>query len=255
METSLHYNKTLHLHFDAKKHHYTADLEGKYQDKTFDGVTSVLGIIAKPALVYWAANKAAEYIDANLPVNTAIDEVQKVKLIEGAKTAHRSFLKDAADYGTLLHNWIEKYIKGQNPEIPTNETLKKAVEQFLEWKEKHKVKFLESEKKVASLKYEFCGTCDLIAEIDDKVVLGDIKTSSGVWNEYWLQTAAYKGAYLEEFPDKKIDHTLILRCGKDGVFEVKELNDFEKNYNAFVAALILYRREKEMKFLNYINNN
>jgi hypothetical protein len=106
-----------------------------------------------------------------------------------------------------------------------------------------------------SLKHGYCGTCDFTAKQGDKLILGDIKTSSGIWNEYWYQCAAYKLALEEEYTQFKIDHTAIIRCGKDGTFEIKELNDYEKNVEAFLGALTLYRREKEMKFLNYINNN
>lgn len=253
-ETTKHYNDTVELVFDTKKHHYT------WEGETVDGVTSILGVINKPALVYWSANQAAEYVEANLPLNTPLDEVQKKGLVEGAKKAHRNFLKDAADYGTLLHDWIECYIKstigqGSKPNMPTNPKLKESAEKFLNWIKEFDVKFIASEQKVMSKKYKFAGTFDFLATVKGKIVLGDIKTSSGIYDEMWLQTAAYKGAYLEEFADKHIDHTLIFRCGKDGSFEVKELNDYEKNYNAFVSALILYRRLKEMKFLNYINQN
>ncbi len=247
-EISNHYGGSVQLQFDSTKHHYTID------GKTVDGVTSVLGIIAKPALVYWAAGKAAEFVDANLPVNQPLDEVEKKRLVEGAKTAHRSSLKDAADIGTLFHEYVEKYIKGEKPTKPKNKMLKVATENFHKWVDSNHVEFKSSERKILSLKHRYCGTCDFTAKVNGKNVVGDLKTSSGVWNEYWLQLAAYKGALLEEYPQFTIDHTLILRCGKDGSFEVKELNDFETNFKAFLSALELYRWEKQTKFFNYINN-
>ena len=64
----------------------------------------------------------------------------------------------------------------------------------------------------------------------------------------YLQVAAYRQAIQEEFPELKINHTVIVRCGKDGSFEVKEMNDFNRNMKAFLGALALYRRLKEMKY-------
>jgi len=246
-ETSTHYGGKVELCFNAKKHHYTID------GKTIDGVTSVLKVIDKPALMFWAVNQAVDYIDNNLKVGQKLDEVEKMRLLEGAKKAHRTFSTDAAGIGTLFHKWIEDYINNNNPKIPKNRMLQKSVDNFLTWVEENDVTFHSAERKILSLKHQFCGTADFTCTIKGKRVLGDIKTSSGIWDEYWLQLAAYKGAMQEEFPDYPIAHTLILRCGKDGSFEARALNDFKKNYDAFLAALTLHRRLKEMKKLEYLN--
>lgn len=247
IETTEHYGGTLKLEYNDSKHHYIVDGE------TYTGCTSALGVIAKPALTFWAAKMASEYVDKNLPLNTPIDEIAKKRLTEGAKAAHRNFLKDAADIGTLFHSWAEAYIKGSQPVMPTNPMFKKAVENFLKWVGDNNVKFIASEQKVVSKKYKFCGTFDFLATVDGKIVLGDLKTSSGIYNEQYLQVSAYKGAYLEEFPDKVVDHTLIVRCGKKGDFEVKEMNNFEKNYKAFLAALTLHKHMKDTKNFKCIN--
>ena len=138
------------------------------------------------------------------------------------------------------------------PTIPSNPMLKKSVENFLTWVKNNNVEFTCSEQRVLSVKHKFCGTYDFEAIINGKNVLGDIKTSSGIWPEQWLQVAGYKGARLEEFPDKKIDHTIIVRCGKDGKFEVKALNNFEANYQGFLSALNLYKHMLTLKKPDYI---
>ena len=101
------YDKTIKLQFDAKKHHYTVD------GQTVDGVTSILGIINKPALVYWSANKAAEFVEKNLTPGKALDELEIKKLSSGCKTAHRTFKDDAADIGTMFHVFCEQFIKAE----------------------------------------------------------------------------------------------------------------------------------------------
>lgn len=244
IEKTLHYNGTIELCFNSDRHHYTIG------EETIDGTTSVLGVIAKPALIYWSANKASEYIDKFLEVGKVIDELEKKKLVDGCKTAHRTLKSEAADIGSMFHDWVHQFISGKKQKLPTNEMLRNAVNQFLDWVKTNKVKFEHSELRVYSQKYKVAGTLDFVAIIDSKRIVGDIKTSSGCWDEYHLQTAFYKCAFQEEFPDKQIAHTVIVRCGKDGSFEIKEMNEYEKNLEAFVGALALYRRLKEMKFNN-----
>lgn len=246
MESTKLYKDTIELMFDVKKHHYTVN------GQTVDGVTSILGIIAKPALIYWSANKASEYIDKFLEVGKSLDEIEKKQLVEGCKSAHKTLKDDAANAGTLMHEWIHNYIENPEIELPTNEMLRKSAENFLEWVKVNDVKFKWSERKVYSKQYNFAGTLDFSATIKGKNVIGDIKTSSGIWDEYWLQLAAYRQAVQEEFPEIKIDHCAIIRLGKDGQFEVKELNNFQENIKAFVGALELYRWQKQMKYQQYI---
>lgn len=242
MKTHSLYNGIIKLQFNDLKHHYTVD------DKTVDGVTSILQVIGKPALVYWSANKASEFINLNLPVGKAIDEIEKQKLVNGCKTAHRTLKEDAGNLGTMFHELVEKFAKGEKYEEPVNEILKKSFDQFKEWVAKNNVEFKSSERVVYSKQYNYAGTLDMTAIVNGKNVLIDLKTSSGIWNEMHLQTAAYRYALQEEFPDIKIDHTVIIRCGKDGVFEVMEMNDFKENFEAFLGALTLYRRLKKMDF-------
>jgi len=249
MDKTLHYNDTVELVFDDAKHHYTIG------ERTVDGVTSVLEIIAKPALIAWAANKTSEYIDQNLPVGQPIDEIMKMRLVKDCKSAYRKKAQDAADIGTMFHDWVHSYIIGKNPKIPTNEMLKKAVEQFLNWVKERDVKFIDSERRVLSLMHGYCGTCDFIAKIGKKLVLGDIKTSTGIWEEYYLQVSAYAHAFMEEFPLIKIEDLFIIRCSKTGEFEIGEAMDVHNSFQAFLSALSLHRYMKRKKYEKKINQS
>ena len=235
------YKGAVSLLFDDVKHLYTVD------GVPVNGVTTVLGVINKPALVYWSANKAAEYVDLYLPVGSVVDEISKKELVAGCKTAHRKLLSSAGDFGTILHGLIEKLIKGEPYVEPVHPKLKEAIGQFLKWVKDNDVKFNGSERKIYSKKYNYAGTLDFLATINGKKVLGDLKTSSGVYDEMSLQLAAYQNAMQEEF-GVGIDRSVIIRCGKDGSFEVAEITEFEKNFEAFICALGLHRRLKEMSF-------
>jgi hypothetical protein len=134
--------------FDDKKHVHT--LGGR----PLCGVTTVLSVISKPALIQWAANMAVEYLSEHIgeameyPLNPhAIDEVFKA-----AKVAHKTKKEKAGDWGTQLHDAIEQWIKhGTEPTLESFQ--KEAFDKFKTWATDNKVEFLESEKHVWSRKY------------------------------------------------------------------------------------------------------
>src|SRR3990167_4505258 len=82
----------------AEDHSYYADAEGK---KPYTGITTILGVLAKPALIPWAAKMVVEYIKSNAHPMAAIPSEEKdgwfvgPALLEEAKNAHRK-KKEAA---------------------------------------------------------------------------------------------------------------------------------------------------------------
>jgi hypothetical protein len=264
IETTKHYGGAIELNFEHVKHSYkvhgVAPDGTVYKNEKFLGVTTPLGVINKPGLKYWSINQVVGYIDDNLSIGKVVDEIQKIELLNGAKKAPWASLDKAAGIGTVFHQWIEDYINGKKPAKPTHAILKKGVQNFLKWVDEMEVEFIDAETKVLSLKYKYAGTFDFRATMKSDVkgkrclTLGDIKTSSGIWDENWLQTSAYKRARLEEFPEEIIDNTTIVRCGKDGSFEAKTANNFKENYNAFLAALYLYNHMTAMKKFEYVNH-
>src|SRR5574343_64799 len=235
------YNGEVLLEFDEDKHVYTLDGE------QVDGVTGILSIIAKPALLYWAVNQSINYLERNIRPGVSYDEIQLKKLLYEAKGAHRMKSTEASDIGKIVHKWIEEWIAGKDPKMPINEEARRAITQFQSWVLDKNVKFLQSEKVIYSRKFNYAGTTDFIAQMNGKTILGDFKTSNGIWDEYWFQVAAYQHAFLEEFPDEEIHGNMIVRLGKDGTLEIKENYDYDKNIVAFLGAVALYRRVNELK--------
>lgn len=233
------YDKKVELIFDTFKHRYTLD------NKVVPSVTTVLSVINKPALVNWAANSAIEYVSTQIEAGKAYDEIELETIFEAGRKNHYQKKTDAGTIGSFLHKWVEDYIKQQNPSMPVNEALKEAVGKFLNWASEHKVKFLSSEQVVYSQKYGYTGTLDFICKIDGKLYLGDLKTSSGIYPEYLIQTAAYRQARTEEYPNEKYAGQMILRIGKEGGFEfavVKDYGVYKEMLVAFIAALKLYEQ-------------
>jgi len=235
---TLLYNGKIELIFQPYGHKYM--IEG---GKKVTSVTQALSIINKPALVNWASRMAVEYISNQIDPGKKYDEVQLIAIFEDAKSAHYKKKVDAGNTGTFVHHWVEDYINGKNPAIPVNDGLKKAVERFLDWQKKHNVKFLVAEQQVYSRKYNYTGTLDFICEIDGKMYIGDLKTSSGIYPEMLIQTAAYRFARTEEYPKEKYAGQVIVRVGKaDGSLEIAVVKDdkwYAKMFMAFIAALKL----------------
>ena len=233
------YNNTVTLKFDEGKHVYEVN------GQRVLGVTGVCGVINKPALMYWSVNMAVEYLARNLKAGKSYDEIEIKQLLEKAKYAHRNVKKEAGDIGTLVHEAVDKYAKTGIITPLVNTKAKTSLEQFIKWSTDNKVRFIENEIKVYSKKLGYAGTMDFYCQMGEKFFVGDTKTSSGIYDEMWFQTAAYQQAYQEETGDK-VDGHLIVRVGRDGSIEVKENYEYEKNITAFNGALVLYRRIEEL---------
>jgi len=237
------YSGEVELLFNEGKHAYYVD------SQKIPSVTTILSVLNKPALIGWAANQATDFLMEEIKAGVAYDEVQLKTAFDMARKAHARKRDKAGDIGTFVHQWINEYITGKEPATPINEEIKKAIEQFLKWEKEHDVKFLLSEEAIFSKDHQFAGTLDFIAKIDGKLVLGDVKTSAAIWDEYWFQTAAYQLAREEEYPNEKYDYRGIIRIGKEGGFEWKTSQEgtFERDRDAFLACNILYKITNQIK--------
>lgn len=227
------YNGTVELVFNSFKHEYSVD------GKKIYGVTSVLQTIAKPALLFWAANMASDSFRSQVQPGRAYDEIEIETIWKAAKRAHTQKKEEAGSIGVLVHNWVDTYSKGENPPMPINEKAQGAIQRFLAWVIENDVKFLSNEQPCYSKKYGYAGTIDGICLIDKKLYIFDLKTSSGIWDEYLLQVAAYKQARQEEYPEEKYDgDCIILRVGKDeGEVEFMPFKAKKYHLDAFLYAL------------------
>ena len=129
-------------------------------------------------------------------------------------------LKEAGAIGTLAHYLCECDIKGEEPELDdySAEQIEKAENAFLgylEWKKMTKPKYEAIELKMVSEKYKVGGTADFVARINNSLVLGDIKTSKGIYPEMTAQLAAYRKMYIEIQPKAKIESAMILKLDKN----------------------------------------
>jgi len=232
METSTHYNGTVTLGFDPKKHVYTID------GKKVSGVTTVLGIIAKPALIWWAARKAGEYVELTLKPGVSLDEIQIKQLAKDATWAHKNNKDAAADMGTWVHDWIDKYVNGLNPSLPISPQLIGAVNSFKQWYDESDIEPIMTEQKLCSPTYQLAGTADFIGMYNGKLTIMDWKTGSGIYAEMLLQLGAYVIMYEEEY-GKKVEQIGIVNCSVRSTFATHFSTDVQKAKDLYLQVLKL----------------
>jgi len=217
--------------FDEKEHAYFFD------GAPVPGVTTILSCINKPALMPWAVKMTRDYwLEALKAGRTDHDKIHKESW-----NAHRNVSKAAADIGSNVHAYAEAALKGLPlPELKTEEA-KRGADAFHKWQSAHTIKLLASERRIFSLEHYYAGTCDLIAEIDGEYCVGDFKTSSGIYPEMRMQTAAYQHAIQEEKGFKVQSRWIIRFDKKTGEFEAKRFTDFDLDFKGFKSALDLHR--------------
>lgn len=192
------------------------------------GVTTVLGVLAKPALVPWANKLGLQGIEVG------------------------KFVDNLADIGTLAHGMIEAHLKGaefDNSDYSPNQVSKaeNCFLKFLEWEKNHKVKVLGTELQLVSETHKFGGTCDLYCELDGVKTLIDLKTAKAVYDEMHTQVSAYSILLSEN--GNTVEDMKILRIGRDDAegFEEIQITKGMLHQMRFLAALEIYKINKQLK--------
>ena len=184
-------------------------------------VTTVLGVLNKPALLRWANRLGMEGIDVT------------------------KYVDEKADIGQCCHYMIECDVKDKKPDLSiySKFVIEKAENSFLkwlEWKDGKDIEFISSEMKLVSEKYQFGGTIDIYAKINGALTLLDIKTSeSGIWPEMKFQTAGGYRLLLEE-NGYRVEKIIILRIGRDENSGYEE--EAIENWQAYTKVFLLCRQ-------------
>lgn len=239
------YNGTITLDFHINPYHKYVIRE---TDERVPSVTKITGIINKPALIYWAVNLTKTYLIEKLENG---EPVTTEDVIEASKQ-HQQKKQEAADKGTLVHEWAESYINyklGNNkkPAIPKDEQVANGAMAFMQWIAGNKIEFHESEILLYSKKNGYAGMADCIATINGKKALIDFKTSKGIYNEMRYQVAGYRLAY-EEQTGEKLDTAYIIKFDKETAdVTTMELDNYNKDKKAFLGCLAITKRQEELK--------
>lgn len=156
------------------------------------GVTSV-NDSPKPFLVPWASKLAAEYAVNNQHLWRDLADVDPQSAIDLIKMTHKRYVREAADRGTLVHQICEDISKGAEPEVPEHVT--GYVDSFRQFLDEYQPVYNEVEATVWSPEpLGYAGTFDASVTLPNHGggrLLIDYKASSGVYDDYAMQLAAY----------------------------------------------------------------
>jgi len=184
------------------------------------GVTTLLKVLSAPALIGWAYKQGL----AGVPLYESRDK--------------------AASAGTLAHAYVENHLKGL-PDPLTKDIPKDIVEKasscfiaYLDWEKAHNFQMVKSELSLISEQYQFGGTIDIGAVVNELGIV-DIKTSSGIYFTHRVQVSAYGHLWGENFPDKPIKGYHILRLGEMGDFSHHYWPNLNEEWEVFKACLII----------------
>lgn len=201
--------------------------------KTQDGarvpsVTTILGILDKPALLTWAWQCGVDGLD------------------------YREVRDNAADIGTLAHLMIMGHLKNEKPDLSeySSSDINKAENcliKYWDWEKEHPIEPVLVEAPLVSEEYGFGGTIDCLARLNGDLILIDHKTGKAIYPEMLHQLAAYSQLLKEA--GYLVSSARILRIGRDeqGDFEERIAGNLDKNWTLFQNCLNIYNLQKEIK--------
>lgn len=197
------------------------------EDLQFYSVTSILGVLDKPALIHWAANEAAIFAVDRLDYLATIIEQdgrdEAIKKVADARFSAGKGRRTASALGSAAHEAIEYYTTitpGEwRPGDIDDIELAPMLRAFDVWCNEFQPEFIGSEIVVINEKYRYAGQADVLPmKIEGVTCIADFKTSrksrDGRGNptkpypsQVALQLAAYRAATsaLTGQPTRKIE--------------------------------------------------
>ena len=196
------------------------------------GVTTIIGLLNKPALIPWANKMGLQGIDTT------------------------RYVDHLARAGTLAHHLILCHYKGEVPDMSdfTENQIELAGNSLMSyqaWESQHTIKPILIEVPLVSDTFKYGGTPDLYCELDGELTLLDFKTSKALYPEVMYQMAGYRNLIQDMVFNKIyrhcVDQCIALRIGRDESegFEVKPGLNMDAAFGIFQSLLELYYRIRE----------
>lgn len=178
------------------------------EDLRLWSVTTIIGALDKPALVYWSAEETAKAAVHQQKVWRALADENPDDAVEWLKNARFKRppgQRSAAELGSAVHAACEEYaLTGIRPDV--DEEVEPFLNQFDEWLAKFQPSYQATEVTVYSPTYGYAGTCDGFLTIEGVPLIIDYKTSrksvdgkgnpTGPYPEVALQLSAYRYAEM-----------------------------------------------------------
>lgn len=187
--------------------------------KLVPGVTTILGVLNKPALVPWANALGLQGIN----VGTYVDTLAQI--------------------GTIAHEMVSCHLQNkpfEKANIPADmiDAAENSFLKYLEWERRHKVEPILVEAPLVCAGYG--GTIDFYGKIDGVLTLMDFKTAKAIWPEHLYQVAAYRTLLI--IKGHEVRNVGILQIGRseDEGFSEKFIADCYREAEIFTHCLALY---------------
>jgi len=188
------------------------------------GVTTITGQLNKPALIIWANKLGLQGIDSS------------------------KFRDDKADIGTLAHEMILAHLSKR--EADTSDYSKNQIDaaensflSYLEWEKQHTIIPILTEYQTVSVVHKYGGAFDFYGLIDEALEVVDFKTGSGIYDEMWLQVAAYGNLITDPIQRYRI---LNIPRTEDESFKEEVKTDLSLHFEAFLKLLDFYYLNKQL---------
>ncbi len=195
--------------------------------KRVPGVTTVTGLLNKPALLHWSWDLGMQKID------------------------YRIFRDEKAAIGKLAHYMVEQYLKKESLDLPDYtpnqvELAEYSFQKYLTWEKGRDFELLGVEMMLTSGKYLYGGQCDIYARVDGRKTLIDLKTSKAVFPEMHTQVIAYKHLLKEN--GYVVEEVAILRIGRDEGegWEEITVGNHDLHWEKFKHLLEIYKLNKTL---------
>ena len=238
-------------------------IEQRARDYLVDGesyrrVSSVLGIINKPALVGWARNTTLERVEeilrnpdvqggladifAEKPGTTTVGDYGEwvERVIASGKKAADQKRDTAADRGTSVHEEIRAVLEGTQP---GERVISPQTDQALQFLADKDYEITALEMPVWNDDLEVAGTCDAVGvNRFGHPVVWDWKTGSGPWWEMALQLGAY-ASMLTRLTGEPVTEAFVVKLLPED-YEIHWVSDLNKARDAFEHAVHLQAASK-----------
>jgi PD-(D/E)XK nuclease superfamily protein len=238
---------------------WTRDRFYTIEGRRLPSVTTILDVIAKPALGPWYAKQERRYFEAAMlevlskPGARDPEYVLSavVDAVGGVKAADREKQR-AATIGTAIHAGIEWQLRtrlgedaGPEPVLP--DAAAWAVESWKDWAKTIALEPLAIERTVYCEACGYAGTLDLYARVEGALTVLDWKSGRAIYPEAFLQNVAYRHAAKRQgLPSSQ---GLIVRVPKlvdDPSWEVMAVPE-TLGVDDFLAAARLWRWQRRME--------
>lgn len=154
-------------------------------------------------------------------------------------------IRDAkADLGTLVHELFETLALEGSPDLSHMDPLTRLyASRVIEWWDEKRPEVVATEQFVLSYSYGYAGRFDLLAWVEGKLKLIDLKTSKWIGPAYHAQLAGYEHAGRECGVIEGECEPMVLQVSETGWSEVKGV----ASETDFLNALYTYRASRNIE--------